>query len=551
MVFTKPNAVLFKQRSSYRRCIAIGIAVGGLLAFVQGSSRTSHEVDPIVGIAQLPASIDAVLVVEDATSLRTSQTGRAVIDAFIETGQLTKTTMSWAELAKSLGWTPEKAFDELLGRRVVIAFDELTDDWGARWVVMADVDESTQTRLRKKLKLTPRVIANDARVLAGERGRFRLAVLPKQGGSSISTLLIAPIDHKSFFFETLSALMEVDDDLARLGDTKGYHQLQELERRPIRLLVQPSSKEDSTAKFFAMTAKRAGPDWIAHWSGSFELLGIAPDAIEDLHAWPWRAFERVSENALIAVMGVAGRVEGDMLGSVGRFASGLINLGTSASLFPESGPVQMFAIHRHVHAEETDADVGEKSTMALTIASQRAPSGKTSNIDKALAEFASGLAETSTRSQFDLDGAFPGAIRSVEVDLGDRADFAWLRSDNESLNVSWSHAIGDEEAERDFWWVMRLEGTQRANPDAQCLSDIAGSLAKTNRSQRAAKRISTGVMQPANLVDWLTELGMESPEGLAIFRHVEALRWDAWITDSELIEGQARMTVRPIKSRKR
>ena len=62
---------------------------------------------------------------------------------------------------------------------------------------------------RKKLKLAPRAIENNTRVLAGERGRFRLAIIPGTDVADVSTLLIAPVDHNALFFQTLRALTAV------------------------------------------------------------------------------------------------------------------------------------------------------------------------------------------------------------------------------------------------------------------------------------------------------------------------------------------------------
>ena len=76
------------------------------------------------------------------------------------------------------------------------------------------------------------------------------------------------------------------------------------------------------------------------------------------------------------------------------------------------------------------------------------------------------------------------------------------------------------------------------------MSSVADEFARDKSYPPSAKRISMGVIKPRELVDWLTDLGMDATGELAMFRDIEKLRWDAWINDEHLIEGQARLTVR-------
>lgn len=549
MLFTTPNNVPGKRRARFRCFFVLSLATIALLGLGSGLHPRDNSQDPIVSIAQLPASIDAVVVIEEAASLRAFDSGGAIIGALVETGLLTRTTRSWEELASSLDWTPGEAFDELFGRRVVLVFDEIQNTSGPRWVVVADVDVRTQARIRKKLKLAPRTVANSARVLAGERGRFRLAVIPGQPGTDVSSLLIAPVEHKAFFFQTLKALTDPDADIARFGDTRGYHQLQRLERRTLSVVVQPASDAGESDSFIALSARCAGTDWIAHWFGSLSLLGISPEVAQALDAWPCQAFESVSQDALLAVMGVTGRVQTDTLGSLGRFATSLLNVGGAASAFSDAGPVQMFAIHRTARASSADADVGSTSQIDLIIAAQSAQPGDPAAIDKALAKFIAGVSKPASQSKLDLSGAFPYAIRSVKIDPGGQPTFAWLHAQGEDITISWSQTRPPDETSGETdgkaWWIVQISGSQSAQALGGRLNAVAFALASGTSTPPSAKRVSMGVVRPCELVDWLTDLGMDATGELVMFRDIEKLRWDAWITDEQLIEGEARLTVRP------
>ena len=543
MFFTTQNDALGRRQACFCRLFALSIATAALLGFGPKLSHRGYSQDPITSIAQLPASIDVVVVIEEAAALRASGAGGAIIGALVDTGLLAKTARSWEELASSLEWTPGEAFDELFGRRVVLAFDETHRPSGPRWVVVADVDEPTQARIRKKLKLAPRTVANSVRVLAGERGRFRLAVIPGQPGSGISSLLIAPIDHQDFFYQTLKALTDPDSDMARLGDVTGYHQLQKLERRPLSVLIQPAGDAEEPDTFFALSAKYVGADWIANWSGSLSLLGISSDVAHDLRPWPWRAFDRISEDAFLAVMGVTGRVQSDKLGSLGRFATGLLSVGSAASTFWDAGPVQMFAIHRTSTPSAAGADMDPVSQIGLIIAAQSAHPGDAAAIDEALAKFIASVSEPASQSQLNLKGTFPNAVRSVKIDPGAGTAFAWLHAEGEGLTISWSQTQTSHETSHDAWWIVQISGSQNAQAPRSRLNSVADEFARVEGYPLSAKRISMGVIKPRELVDWLTDLGMDATGELAMFRDIEKLRWDAWINDENLIEGQARLTV--------
>jgi hypothetical protein len=550
MLFTIRKGQSSRPRANVCGLLVLGFTASVLLGIGLGSDSRpgvgrDDTQDPIIGIAHLPASVDVVMVVEEAASIRVSDAGSAVIGALVETGLLSKTTKSWEELALSLGWTPDEAFDELFGRRVVLALDEIDGKGGPRWVVLADVDESTNARIRKELKLAPRTIANNARVLAGERGRFRLAVIPGAPGSRVSSLLIAPVEHKGFFFQTLEAITDPLADVARFGDTLGYRQLKQLERRPIRVVVQPASDAGSSDTFVAMSAKCDQGDWIVHWSSSLDVLGLSSDAASEIHPWPKKAFSRLSDGALVTVMSVTGRVQTDALGTLGHVATGLLNVGGAANVFAAAGSVQMIAIHRIVPPDSTDADPDAVPQIGLTIAAQSEEPGDAAAIDEALTKFIAHVAGTSASSKLDLNGAFPGAIRSVTVDPVERTELKWFHAPGEDVTIRWSQTVTSDEKPEDAWWVVQIAGAEDVGKPSGRLCDVTRALGDEQGGPAAADRISMGVIKPRELVDWLTDLGMDATGELAVFRDIERFGWEAWITSEQLIEGQVRLTVQP------
>ena len=75
-----------------------------------------------------PADAEAIIVIERASRLRETPAGSALAEAALATAFFERTNRAWAALSERLGWSPKKAFDELLGRRSTLILTGLNEE---------------------------------------------------------------------------------------------------------------------------------------------------------------------------------------------------------------------------------------------------------------------------------------------------------------------------------------------------------------------------------------------------------------------------------------
>src|SRR5262245_1101471 len=98
----------------------------------------------------LPANVQAVVTVRHAAAVRHTSAGAAFQSMLLESGRLAETERAWRALAGTLNWTPEQAFDELLGRHVTFVAGGL-DPGTQGWALIGGVSRSAEERLRLAL----------------------------------------------------------------------------------------------------------------------------------------------------------------------------------------------------------------------------------------------------------------------------------------------------------------------------------------------------------------------------------------------------------------
>jgi hypothetical protein len=153
-------------------------------------------------VGELPAGVDTVLVVQEASRIRSSPPGQAAMAALGAEGVLGAITPQWEMFARELGYGEQEAFDRLLGGRVVFASGPVPGGGGGggagggarAWVVLTDVSPETDQRLKKRLEVAPRGVVRGHQILSIERGRFELTSHRRDGraGERTVTLVIGP-----------------------------------------------------------------------------------------------------------------------------------------------------------------------------------------------------------------------------------------------------------------------------------------------------------------------------------------------------------------------
>ncbi|HYE02629.1 MAG TPA: hypothetical protein VD963_05275 [Phycisphaerales bacterium] len=192
-----------------RRIRARSLLVRALVMLLAGATgaRAQPLADSAVGA--LPRRAEVVIVVEGAAELRRAAEGSGVPPLVGALLAPVKAGPTWTRFAESLGWTPGQAFDQLLGRRVILVADGLSAGERPRWSLISEVSAPTNKHLAGRLKAAPRGIVAGHPVLSVEEGRFELTALnPAQVAAAPGApvrLLLGPAGGHELFDEVIAA----------------------------------------------------------------------------------------------------------------------------------------------------------------------------------------------------------------------------------------------------------------------------------------------------------------------------------------------------------
>lgn len=176
-------------------------------------------------ILSLPADVDVAVSVRDAGQASRQASGKAARAMVEELAGHLGLPSAWGELWKSLDLPADEALNELLGRRVLIAWRwaEMREGRVAGqdvsepdWVVLSLVSAETERRIRAKLRPAPREVHAGQAILALEDGRFLLTTRVLERGRG-AIVMLAPAAHVGLFKDMLPRLGERATG-PRLGD---------------------------------------------------------------------------------------------------------------------------------------------------------------------------------------------------------------------------------------------------------------------------------------------------------------------------------------------
>ncbi len=194
--------------------------------------------------ALAPADADVIVLINGASDMRRGD-AQAVLDAVLPFLQLTNTSKRWEEFAAELDWTPDKAFDKLLGQRVALIGDNIWSNDRA-FALITEVDRRTANHLRTELPIAPRKLVAGKAVMAIEKGALELISARHQWGS---LLLIGPSE---------DALL-----LDKLAGTLGEDVPDAFSTSPaFKRIIQAAPREQAHALFFVRL-----PDPVGGWVG--------------------------------------------------------------------------------------------------------------------------------------------------------------------------------------------------------------------------------------------------------------------------------------------
>lgn len=482
-------------------------------------------------MADLPPGVDAVAVLDrPGERLWSDPAGATIRAALSETGLFTQTQHAWAGLATALGYAQDEAATALLGRRVIIVWEDLAAQaapgaLGAaaraetRWAVMAEIDRETATSLRTHLGATPRRTVAGRVIYSIDAGRVAMA-LTEAGGET--RVLIAPNAGIGLLESWLSSAGAV----RRTEDSMG------VQTKAVLGNVEPG--------WVAVAAIRV--------PGAEQPTGIELRTAGG--AWGLRFAMRSEEphTPTGVPMGVLNQIEGDPLLAAAfsggpRFGESSLDLGIRIGARGTEGP--------------DDAPLRAGQGVVLVVRSQE-PS--TQNMPSPTVQFIThsvtdtGFAEQADRMISRMiggehpphhRGAFPHAVRTHTTPAlaGAEAKQGWSLWAGRPTRVAW--CLGPDQADRSGVISMAI-APEGADPSSRALEGRQAWDRGGNDHDQAM--ITAGTARPADLAALFDPDGTWALSGLAA--GVERMHWTARLLDGT-VRAEVLLRLKPIPSRPR
>lgn len=501
---------------------------------------------------QAPGSADVVVEVRDAAKLRGTPIGRALNDLISRAGLLGDTRRSWDELAKTLGWQREQAFDQLLGDRFMIVITGSIAKPGsgpARWAVLSRVSEATDRLLIEKLAAAPRQNAAGHQLLSVERGTYELAIhRPPPGQPGDRVVVLGPRERPELFDQVLRQL----NDSPAPGEsgiflTSAATTLKELGDADALILVRRELENPRDAK-------AAADPWAAHTAVAVRAddTGIslrctlcdptAADLLNSEAGGPAIDLDAAFTGALIAT-------------SEHQFATAafepdsplteiLAKVRLTEPLERALRPGQMFVVM------PSPAPPGLAAGLALRV---KDPMGVAREADAFMAGLVRHIEGEPRRDggvqALDFAGVAPLAVRAIPVD----AWGAFARLDWPELWLSWSYAISPARSgleQRDpprGWWVIGAAAgkSEEAGAGRALANDLVAQLHAAAPPDEHGRVLSQGVIRPAALAKAVWPGVPDLGSWREVFGRISLVRWRLDASDGGRMEGVVRVELTP------
>ena len=149
---------------------------------------------PEHALAALPETVQLAVLLDNAAQLRATEGGQKMWSIVSSTGFFSQIEQSWPTFATDLEFTPEQAFDELLGRRVIIATNASFED-KSQWVLITHVTAAVEQSLRNRLRPANRGLFQGFPILSVGGGKYELAtstITADDNSEKLSIIILAP-----------------------------------------------------------------------------------------------------------------------------------------------------------------------------------------------------------------------------------------------------------------------------------------------------------------------------------------------------------------------
>lgn len=502
-------------------------AVIVLIAFAAHARQVAPDSAFPSAVARLPTGLQAVVVVRDAAGQRASPAGLAVTAALRQARAFDRTIEAWGQLSAVLGWTPSAAFDRLLGEQLIIAVAE-GEGRQRRWAVLSDVAADVAEHLRRRLSLHPRQVWRNATILAGEDGKFCMALVPSE--SDRRTLILASSANRSLFDDIVDSL---GSSAPVLGDSAGFRASRDLPVSDVVLLLNWRSDERRERTFVAISARHWNHGWSgweadvrASWNGP--VIGPSGTRID------YERFEELGREWGALVLG-SGVGELDRLVSMLRVADS----GASA------GPIREQADGRWILGVRPSGN-GRLASIGAGV-----EAGDVRAIAPACDAYLSRLGaalrlgpSAATAEPIRIDESRIGATRVMPIASEHVAPWESLLGDAPVL--AWAYVTSDDAP--GGWWTTCLA------PDAESADavgrDLRSLFVPSDGSCSRPEPVAAGTVRPGVLLDAIA--GTDPTGVLLPLRAISSISWSlapepsAWEGAPGMVRGRLRVVIQPL-----
>jgi hypothetical protein len=418
-----------------------------------------------------------------------------------------------------------RAFDELLGRRVVFAQQAAKDPAATSpWVVISLVSNETEVMLRNRLNPAPRGVEQGITVLALEDGRFWLATA---AGKHSATVMLAPASAPQLFEDMLATLGR-GIERSLLGSKMG-EDLRSIQRGAGALMFAKHRDDHGRLVLIGVGAKRSQDGMEV---GVLLRSGAIAEQVASVGESSRAIFDSISMTSYFTAVEWS---LPDLLGAMG------IDL-PAMPLWPvfKNFEGMKWVGARRVYTIAPRDGGGLKGAIALETddVSALAPPG-----DRLIAQMLKGMwgyeeGAAVDVATLDFEGKFPDAVREVDFSKSHAGKSLepWLKD----ARLAWGYPSA--EGERSGWWVIGL-GSPLVESMATTLKD------ETRAAGAKLPWVSLGIVRPAALVGEARAAGWPIPpemtHALEVAEGVESLEWALMRSDGGSIRGQASLRFGP------
>lgn len=458
-----------------------------------GSSHVGHKRSAPEYLTSLPDDVDAVVALRSLSQLRTSSASAFALD-LLGADAFNPVREGWSDLSQAIGLSPERAFDAVLGDRVVLAIRR-TDSPLPDWTIQTSVSAKTEQLLRKRLKVAPRSIVAGQTLYAVERGALEFTVARAAEGSASARVVLAPAGSR--LFEDI--VRGRAKDAPSVVDTPMGRTIFDAPSGDVFVLARLRERADAWA---ALVGRMDNDSFIAHVRGS-----LSHDNHEHAECTGWSPEQAnaIANGALVAVFDSR--------------ASALAEIG---DVLGEALPKQLLAI-----LKDNEALTGREAMLIVT--NDGGAPAVVSAVELNNMEHGARLGDDAMDQILEMAGLTPRRFEGV-------APLATRRVEQGPISLGWAFAPVANADDPRAWWIYSTDSSQL---DAARAAFVLA--APDPEGLRAA-----AFVRPAEFIGALTRLGAPIPSAIEAFARVESIEWVESHAPEKVLD--ARLVVRFIAS---